>query len=209
MQSWPTPDLFQGEALRIFSIGGESALVTWVTIIMMLAVALVAVLIGLGERAAGARAWRQWIGVALVFLLASLDEQVQLHEMFVEPVRALFSITTGPFLLAWVIPAIVLAAILAVLFLPFVTRLPARTRLWLIAAIGLWLAGAIGMEMVDSATFEWRQAMPEDQSRWISAVMYTTEESMEMLGIAVLLHTLLVHARDHNPGALGANLRVV
>ena len=206
--AWREPDLLQGEVLRIFSIGAESGFATWVTIIMMLSIALVAVLIGLAERAEQHPRWRQWIAVAAVFGFASLDEQIQLHEMWVEPFREIFSITTGPFILAWVIPALVLAAVLALLLLPFVLRLPARTRLWVVASIGLWLAGAIGMEMVDSATFELRQAMEPVTAHWVSAIMYTTEEAMEMLGIAVLLHTLLVHARTHQPGALGARVTV-
>lgn len=207
--AWPEPSLLQGEVLRIFSIGAESGLTTWVTIIMMLSIVLVSVLIGLAERAAQPRGWRQWIAVAAVFGFASLDEQIQLHEMWVEPFREIFRITTGPFILAWVIPAIALSSVLAVVFLPFVVRLPTRTRVWVIAAVALWLAGAIGMEMVDSATFELRQAMEPVVAHWVSAILYTTEEAMEMLGVAVLLHTLLVHARDYNPGALGANVRVV
>ena len=206
--AWPEPDLLQGEVLRIFSIGAESGFATWVTIIMMLSITLVAMLIGLAERAAQHPRWLQWIAVAAVFVVASLDEQIQLHEMWVQPFRELFGITTGPFILAWVIPALVLAAVLALAFVPFVVRLPARTRLWLVSAVGLWLAGAIGIEMVDSATFELRQTMEPVTAHWVSAIMYTTEEAMEMLGVAVLLHTLLVHAREHQPGALGASVTV-
>jgi len=207
--AWPEPSLLQGEVLRIFSIGAESGLATWFTIIMMLSIVLVSVLIGLAERAAQSRGWRQWIAVAVVFGFASLDEQIQLHEMWVEPFREIFGITTGPFILAWVIPAIALSFVLALVFLPFVLRLPTRTRIWIIAAVALWLAGAIGLEMVDSATFEIRQAMDPVVAHWVSAILYTTEEAMEMLGVAVLLHTLLVHWRDHTPGSLGVNARVV
>ncbi|MGV3734045.1 MAG: hypothetical protein ACO1N6_11680 [Microcella sp.] len=207
--AWPEPTLLQGELLRILSIGAESGLATWFTLLMMLSTALVAVLIGVAERAAGAPRSGYWFGVAAVMLLASLDEQIQLHEMWVEPFRALFSITTGPFLLAWVIPALIVAALVALIFVPWVVRLPARTRLWAIAAVALWIAGAAGMEMVDSATFEWRQAMDPVRAHWVSAIIYTTEEAMEMLGVAVLLHTLLVHAREHAPAALGARIRIV
>lgn len=207
--AWPAPSLLQGELLRILSIGAESGLATWFTLLMMLSTALVAVLIGLAERAAEVPRAGYWFGVAAVMLLASLDEQIQLHEMWVEPFRAIFSITTGPFLLAWVIPALIVAVLVAVPFVPWVVRLPARTRLWAIAAVALWIAGAAGMEMVDSATFEWRQAMEPVRAHWVSAVIYTTEEAMEMLGVAVLLHTLLVHAREHAPAALGARIRIV
>lgn len=206
---WPEPELLQGELLRILSIGAESNLATWFTLLILFSTALVAVLIGLAKRDAGAPRWGWWLGVAGVLLLASLDEQAQLHEMWVEPVRALFSITTGPFLLAWVIPALIVAGLIAAVFLPWALRLPPRTRLWAMAAVALWIAGAAGMEMVDSATFEWRQAMEPVRSHWVSAIMYTTEEAMEMLGITVLLHTLLVHAREHAPGALGARIRIV
>ncbi|UTT63049.1 hypothetical protein [Microcella humidisoli] len=207
--SWPPPREFaQTELLRILDMGGEAAIGTWLTIGMMLGVVVVAGVIALAERRAGSAQWRGWVGVAIVFGYASIDEQLQLHEALVLPMRGLLGITSGPLWLAWVVPALVLVAVLALVFAPFAARLPRRTRTGVVVAIGLWLAGAIGVEMLDAATFPWREAMEPVRSHLVSAGLVALEETMEMLGVALLLHVLLGHVRDHAPASAGARLVV-
>ncbi|MCA1942971.1 MAG: hypothetical protein LDL15_05135 [Yonghaparkia sp.] len=207
--SWPPPrGLAQSELLRILDIGGEAAAATWFTIAMLLAVVAVAVLIAVVERRAASPVWRWWAGVAVVFTAASIDEQLQVHEMLVLPMRSLLGITSGPFWLAWVVPALILVVVLALLFAHFVVGLPARTRAGLIIGIGVWLTGAIGVEMIDAATFPWRESLNPVPSHLISATITAVEESMEMLGIALVLHTLLVHVRDDAVGSGGIRVAV-
>jgi len=206
---WTIPlSPLRAQVLFFFATGGEATLGTWFTVVMMLTIALIAVLIAVAARATGSRWWRHWYGVAAVFTALSIDEQVQIHEAMVVPMQRLFGITTGPLLLAWVIPALALAAIVSLVFLRFVIALPSRTRSWFVASIGLWLVGAVGMEMVDGATFEYLQTLgPESELRW-KETLYAVEEAIEMLGIMMIVSTLLVHARDHEPGATGTLVRV-
>ncbi len=201
----------RAQVLFVFATGGEATLGTWFTIVMMLGIAVLAVLavhIGAGERAVGSRWWRSWYGLAVVFIAASIDEQAQLHEILVVPMQRLFGITTGPLLLAWVIPALGLVVVLALVFARFVIALPRRTRLWLVSSTGLWLFGAVGMEMVDSATFELLQSLGPVAELRAKEVLYAIEESIEMLGIMMLVSTLLVHARDEAPARAGVLVRV-
>lgn len=207
--AWPPPRSFaQAELVRVLDIGGEAAAATWFTIATMLAVVAVAVLIAVVERRASSPVWRWWIGVAIVFAYASIDEQLQLHEMLVQPTRDLLNISSGPLWLAWVVPALVLVVVLSLVFSRFVAGLPARTRTGFVVAIGLWLSGAIGVEMIDAATIEWREAMSPVRSHLVSAVITALEETAEMIGIALVLHTLLGYARDAAPGPSGARLVV-
>lgn len=198
----------RAQVLFIFATGGEATLGTWFTIVMMLGVALLAALIASAERASGSRWWRHWYGVAAVFVVTSIDEQAQLHETLVLPVQRLFGITTGPLLLAWVIPALVLAAAVSLVFLRFVLSLPRRTRTWFVASIGLWLLGAIGMELVDGATFTLLQSLGAEVELRAKETLYAVEEAVEMLGIMMIVSTLLVHARDAASTARGVILRV-
>lgn len=202
-------DVWQHVVLRVLHIGEEAAVATWFTISLMLCVVALAVFIAVAERRAGSAHWRWWVGVATVFTYTSLDEQVQLHEYAVQPVRDLLGITSGPFWLAWVVPALALATALALLFSRFIARLPASTRLGMVVAIGVWLGGAIGTEMIDAATFPWRVDMADAvMSELVSSSLVVIEEGMEMLGIALLLRALLGHAACFAPGPAGAVLLV-
>lgn len=198
----------RAQVLFVFATGGESTLGTWFTIVMMLGIAVLAVHLGAGERAMDSRWWPYWYGLAAVFVAASLDEQAQLHEILVVPMQRLFGITTGPLLLAWVIPALGFVVVLALVSAPFVLALPRRTRLWFVGSIGLWLLGAVGMEMVDSATFELLQSLGPVAELRAKEVLYAIEESIEMLGIMMLVSTLLVRARDAAPARSGVLVRV-
>jgi hypothetical protein len=207
---WTVPlSPLRAQVLFIFATGGEAGLGTWFTIVVMLGVAVLALLIGSGARAAGSPWWRHWYGLSAVFVLTSLDEQAQLHEALVVPMQRLFGITTGPLLLAWVIPAAAVLVGLVLVFFRFARHLPGRTRIWFCASIALWVGAAVGMELVDGATYELLQSLgPVSELRW-KELIYAIEESVEMLGIMMLVSTLLVHARDHVPARAGSLVRVV
>jgi hypothetical protein len=198
----------RAQVLFFFATGGEATLGTWFTIAMMLMIVLLAMLIATAARAHGSPWWRYWYGLAAVFTVMSIDEQVQLHESLVVPMQRLFGITTGPFLLAWVIPALALVVVVALVFLRFVIALPRRTRIWFVASIALYLVGAAGMELVDGATFDLLQSLGPMAELLGKETLYAVEEAIEMLGIMMIVSTLLVHAREELPGLDGVQVRV-
>jgi hypothetical protein len=154
---------------------------------MMLVGALLCAGIALGRRRDGASDVRHWAALSLIFGLLAIDEFASLHEQLTEPLRRLLDIEGGPLLWAWVVPAIVAVTIFVVVFLPFLGRLPRSTRRGLLTSGFLFVSGAIGMEMF-AATFVSIQTT--DITYVLSA---TVEETLEMLGIAVFLFTLLAY----------------
>ena len=119
--------------------------------------------------------------------LLAIDEFASLHEQLTGPLRRLLDIEGGPFLWEWVVPAIVAMTVFVVVFLPFLRSLPRSTRRGLLTAGFLFVSGAIGMEMFAATFVSFRTT---DVTYVLSA---TVEETLEMLGIAVFLFTLLAY----------------
>jgi hypothetical protein len=165
----------------------EQSLPTLYSTLMMLVGALLCAGIAFGRRRQGTSDVRHWAAISLIFGLLAIDEFASLHEQLTEPLRRLLDIESGPLLWAWVVPAIVAVTVFVVVFLPFLGRLPRSTRRGLWTAGVLFVSGAIGMEMF-AALFVSLQAT--DITYVLSA---TVEETLEMLGVAVFLSTVLAY----------------
>src|SRR5688572_24749726 len=137
-----------GHPIRFFDLNRERNLPTWY---QGLALLLCAVLLwGIaGARArAGASGVRHWRGLAVIFVYLSCDELFKWHERTVEPLRAWLNLTDGFLLYTWVVPAVVLVALVAALYARFFFRLPPDARRLFACAAALYVGGALGMEIV-------------------------------------------------------------
>ena len=164
----------------------EQSLPTLFSSLLMLVGALLCAVIAHGRRRQGTSEVRHWAALSLIFGLLAIDEFASLHEHLIKPFRRLLDIEGGPLLWAWVVPATLAVTVFVVVFLPFLGRLPRSTRRGLWAAGVLFVSGAIGMEML-TGTFSLQTT---DINYVLSA---TVEETLEMLGIAFFLSTLLAY----------------
>lgn len=130
--------------------------------------------------------WRlHWTALFVLFSWIAFDEAAQMHERLVEPLRERFD-PSGPFLLAWVMVALPAVVAIAVAFVPFLLALPRLAAFGIIASGLLYVGGALGMEMVAGAIID-------AGSRAAASYHYATmtEETLEMLGVALFVATLL------------------
>jgi hypothetical protein len=164
----------------------ESSIPTWFSITMMLACAGALALVAGRARRSAERGARHWAGLAVIFVVLSIDEQVALHERAIVPVRELMGVS-GAFYMAWVIPALAVLVVLALMYVPFVLRLPAALRGRMVLAACLFVGGAVGLEMVGGWLLVRYGAGPQ------TGIVVIAEEVMELLGLIVLLRALLVH----------------
>ena len=183
------PDFpFQTSTLSLLSVDKEQSLPTLYSTVTMLVGALLCAAIAHGRSHQGTSDVRHWAAVSLIVGLLAIDEFASLHERLIDPFQRLLEIEGGPFLLAWVVPAIVAVIVFVVIFLPFLGRLPRPTRRGLWTAGVLFVGGAIGMEMF-ATTY-----VPLNATDTLAYVLSATvEETLEMLGIAVFLSTLLAY----------------
>ncbi|MBI4002922.1 MAG: hypothetical protein HY348_14220 [Nitrospira defluvii] len=150
-------------------------------------------MIAYSERQAGGRDARHWTGLALLFVYLSFDEAAQIHEMM-----TLFDRIhpTGIFFYSWIIVGAAFVALVGVLYLGFLRRLPGPTRWVFVAAGTLYVGGAIGVEMLES----WHQYVSHSWKDMSYALMVGVEETLEMSGIAVFIYGRLSYLA--NSGAM-------
>lgn len=128
-----------------------------------------------------------WSGLAVVFLFLSIDEIVSIHERFTVPVRGLLN-TSGFLFYAWVIPYGIALVVFVIIHLKFLMSLPKKIRILFIVSGAIFVTGAIGFEMLGGRHHD----LYGDEDL-IYSLLYTGEEFLEMLGIAIMIYALLLY----------------
>lgn len=188
----------------IFDVDAETSIPNWYS-----AVALAVSAALLAATAAASRARKQtrdlpaWTALTLIFTFLSLDEIAGIHERVGRRLHYLLHLD-GFFRFAWVVPALVLVALVGATFLPFLSRLPARRRRQFVAAGLIFVGGAVGMEMIGAKVY----TAAGENLTLAFVVCYHLEEFMEMLGI-VLFNAALIEHLAELLGAGGLRLRFV
>lgn len=133
---------------------------------------------------------RYWLGLVFVFAFLAVDEALAIHEKTIEPLRAMLG-ASGLFYYTWIIPYGLFVLILAVSYLGFLFKLPAKIRRGMFQAGGCYLFGALGVEAISGFYHESIGAQTTvDLTYYLLTVL---EEGLEMLGVALFLRTLLAY----------------
>ncbi len=171
-----------------FDMGVEANLPTYVSSMQLLLVAVLLLLVGLVRRQEGDRYAPHWLWLALIFLLLSMDEMSEIHEMTIRPIRELApGLVTGLFYWAWVVPALVLVALVSACYARFVFGyLPPYLRRAALLGAAVFVGGAVGVEMPEAAFVE-----VHGLENYTYAVFVVVEEVMEMAGVLIFLSGLL------------------
>jgi len=180
--------------IRLFYVSSERNVPTFYSSFLLLSAASLLALIVVDHKRRGVRDVSRWAILAIGFLYMAIDEGYGFgHERLRDPMRALLGGTDlGIFYYAWVIPGAAVVLVLAVYFLGFLRRLPARTSVAFITAAALFVGGAIGVEL-----FEGRHAEVHGTNN-LTFVMYATvEECLEMTGVILFIHALLQYIAEH------------
>ena len=171
--------------VRLVSLDGEWNLASWYATLTLGLCAVLLALLASATRQAGRRFVGRWRALGLVFVYLALDEGVGIHELLTQPTRSLLP-GDGWLQFAWVIPAGVLAGIVALASLPLLRDLPRRTAGLMIAGGALYVTGAIGMETVSGFFLT-----IEDMQTLGYTLASSLEETLEMVGVLVFIHALL------------------
>jgi hypothetical protein len=140
------------------------------------------------------RYYRSWKVLSGIFLYLSLDELLSLHE-YLNVLRQLG--LRGVFFYAWVIPAGLIVAVLCGVFYRFLMDLDPKVRNRIFLSGAVFVTGAIGFEILGSGIDE-RLGEPAIFTNLSYQIFMTTEESLEMLGIVMFIHTLLSYLNQYH-----------
>lgn len=176
--------------MRHIALDEEMCLGAWYGSSMMFAAAILQFAIGRLARHKREGDVGYWYGLSIVFIAMSLDEATSVHEVFLEPIAALFH-ASGPFTFAWVIPALVMVPAFGLAYSGFLRRLARPYGLWFFLSGAVFVAGALGMEMVGGVTFEryGEQGLPYILS-------FMTEESLEIFAMTSFVIALMSYLRQ-------------
>jgi hypothetical protein len=170
---------------RLFMLDRERNLPTFFSFLLLLLSGHLALNIGREQLVTGDR-WRwHWLGLAVALVLMAFDEAAEVHEELIPIVQPMVP-HEGPLYFAWVVPGMALALTAGVVYARFLWAMPARLSMLFLAAGGFYFGGALGMEMVSGA-YAARNGIDSLTFEFIS----TVEESLEMLGLAILVYAIL------------------
>ena len=135
---------------------------------------------------------RYWAGLALIFLFLAFDEGTKIHEMM-SGVMGRWVTRKGYLYWPWVIPYGFAVLVLAAVYLRFMIQLSRTTRYYFILAALLFLGGVIDVEMLSA----WEKDL--NDYTILYCVLYSLEEFLEMIGVAVFIYALLKNLADESP----------
>ena len=175
-------DRIPEQILLHLSLSYEGNVPTWLSSSLLLGCAIAAGLV-----ASEATAWRRhWWGMAIAFGWVSLDEAAEIHEHLGGLVG-----THGILYFDWVIPAAAVLVALTALYLPFMRALPRVTRNRLLLAAVIYIGGAVGMEL----PLGWWTERHGNEGLGYALIDWV-EETLEMIGAAIALVSLLAYRRE-------------
>jgi hypothetical protein len=171
--------------VRLFWLDGEANVPTWYSASLLLLCASLLAIIAGAHRQRDTVYDIRWLILAVVFLLLSLDETAQLHELAIAPLRERFH-TTGFLYYAWIVPAGICSGLFALAYLGFLAKLPVQTARLMVLAGALYVGGALGVESLSA-----KQASLHGEHTIAYHAIITVEELLEMSGLVVFIYALL------------------
>jgi hypothetical protein len=172
--------------VRLTWVDGEANIPAWFSAVLLLLAALLLAAIASAERRDGGQA-ALWSLLAAIFVLLSLDEVAQLHELSIRPLRDHFH-ATGFLYYTWIVPAGLAASAAAVGYSGFLFSLPRRSRRLFLVSGALYVGGALVVEALSG-----RQASLYGEQSLGYHLIVTVEELLEMTGVVVFIYALLDH----------------
>jgi hypothetical protein len=138
-----------------------------------------------------------WLFLSSVFVFLALDESISIHERLIDPLRQALG-ATGIFYYAWIIPYGVGVVLLAIIAIPVFWRMQKRIRFWFGLSAATYLVATIGLEMISGKYL----VMMNEQKDIVWIFMVTLEESLEMVGLIILVYAQLLLLRNKYNGFL-------
>jgi len=168
--------------IRLFDFNQEANIPSFFSSLLFLAASFLLLFITVYKKSRKRKYWG-WLGLTILFFFLTLDEAVSIHEFLIGFFRKKLNLS-GYLYYAWVIPYGITLIILGLVYIPFFRNLNSKLFFLMMLSAGLYLSGAIGFEMLGGKSFE------VNGLSFTYRVLYTMEETLEMIGLAVFIYTL-------------------
>ena len=177
----------------LFNMDGEGNVPAWFSAGLLLFSAQLLLVTALAERRVG-KPWVEWLGLSLIFAFLSIDELAVIHERIGWFVGDLVGAEGLLREYGWIGVYLPLGALLGVVYLRFLNRLPPRVRKGMLVAALFYVGGAAGIEVIGSPF--WADTVME--RGWPYLALVGLEETLEMVGVVLFIRAILLYgARSH------------
>jgi hypothetical protein len=180
-------------ATSLWYLEEENNIPTWYSSTMLAVIGGVVLFIGLLKFQERDPHYRQWIALAFIPLLVSLDDAAQLHEATDEPLADLND-WSGLLFYAWVLVVIPIVALVTIPFIPFLLRLPKRTLVILLAGAGVVFTAGVLLEMPEGLVVD-----KYGEGGIADFVVLTAQEVLEMAGAIIVLYAMMDYLAGYRP----------
>ena len=171
----------------LFILYGDQTASTWFNSLLLAFISLAAWAISaVPARGTTPRLSGHWKFLAALSLVMSVDEVASIHEGAGLVLGNILHVK-GYLYFAFVIPGLIFALLLLLIYLPFLKTLPRRLAAGMFFSVAVYLTGAAGIEAISANQF----FLHGDQVSY--RVIASIEELLEMTGLILLLRVLLDH----------------
>ena len=178
----------------LYDVDSEANIPTWYASTLLEVCSILAFIISYHDAPVQKTGWR---GISLVLLLMGMDEVAGLHNAPSRRLSEVIGLGSGYLMNAWVVPAVIVLAVVGVIYMPFISRLPGWLKRSLFGAGTAYLIGAVVLEVLGSR-FEYDAGgLAYDAARHYSFRFEMTavaEEAFEYTGVLATLAAFLRHA---------------
>ena len=136
--------------------------------------------------------YKKWNILKWIFIFLALDEGLQIHEAFI--ISSIKPILPALLTIVWVVPYGILVIFGTSLFMPTIFKLPKKIRNLILTSGTVYLSGAIGLEIIGSFLVRTGDIRLHGISY---GLISTIEETMEMGGLIIFIHALLLYVFNH------------
>ncbi|RJP52104.1 MAG: hypothetical protein C4557_06855 [Anaerolineaceae bacterium] len=180
--------------MSAFYLDAEGNVPTFANALLLFIPSLLLALIGAWKNSIKDKFRFHWIGLALIFLFLSFDEAAVLHERLIKPMRQFTNAGVAFFHFSWVIPGMIAVLLFGLAYLMFFLHLDKKFKILFFVSLAVYIGGVIGGEMI-SGYF----AANLGQKNYTYAVAASLEESVEMVGCAFIIYSLLEYIKQYLP----------
>ncbi len=165
---------------ELFDVDEEESIPTWFSSGVLLLVAVVLFFIYRLKRDARDSYAPYWAGLGAGFTFMSVDEIAGFHETLNSVIE-----------MSWAVPGLVVAVVVGLLYLKFLSSLPAATAVRFMMAGAIFVGGAIGVELATEPF------LYNDELDTLAYNLWTpVEEGMEMGGVIFFLSALFEYLKN-------------
>jgi hypothetical protein len=180
--------------IRFLDLDQEGNLPSWFSATLWTLAALLAFGAS-AQRQKSQRARSRWTALGVLYLFLGMDEMSAFHEMLGIPLRRIHALVSV-FHYAWIGYGLVFTTAVAAYFAPFVLRLPRYVLGCIAVAASVYLFGAVFLEWYAGMVRDGVLQYPLGLSEFHEIVV---EEFLEMVGVIILIHGLLMYLRINDP----------